>query len=200
MAANWCSPAKAMSGPPRSFACPAIASALASRWWPHEPPRHGFFTNPHDVRHRAGILDIDREQDIMDGSDSGDRTGGRVGRIIAVSASQAVALIEKSDPTLASDRAWPVEMGALVKVRTRVSTVYGMVSGLRVPLPNLAPSDQELKVVELELAGETLREENGDPGTFRRGVSAHPALDEPVYLASPADLAQVYARPSVATA
>ncbi len=136
----------------------------------------------------------------MDGSDIGDLTGVRVGRIIAVSASQAVALIEKSDPTLASDRAWPVEMGALVKVRTRVSTVYGMVSGLRVPLPNLAPSDQELKVVELELAGECVREANGEFGPFRRGVSAHPALDEPVYLASPADLALVYARPSVATA
>ena len=136
----------------------------------------------------------------MDGSDIGDLTGARVGRIIAVSASQAVALIEKSDPTLAADRGWPVEMGALVKIHTRVSTVYGMVSGLRVPLPNLAPSDQELKVVELELAGETVRQENGEFGPFRRGVSAHPALDEPVYLASPADLALVYARPSVATA
>ena len=136
----------------------------------------------------------------MDGSDIGDLTGARIGRIIAVSASQAVALIEKSDPTLASERSWPVEMGALVKIHTRVSTVYGMVSGLRVPLPNLAPSDQELKVVELELAGETVRQGNGEFGPFRRGVSAHPALDEPVYLASPADLALVYARPSVATA
>src|SRR5437868_1163849 len=136
----------------------------------------------------------------MDGSDIGALSDVRIGRIIAVSASQAVALLERCDPSSASERDWPVEMGALVKMQTRVSTVYGMVSGLRVPLPNLSPSDQELKVIELELAGETLREENGDQGAFRRGVSAHPALDEPVYLASPADLAQVYARPSVATA
>ena len=136
----------------------------------------------------------------MDGSDIGALSDVRIGRIIAVSASQAVALLERCDPSRASERDWPVEMGALVKMQTRVSTVYGMVSGLRVPLPNLSPSDQELKVIELELAGETLREENGDQGAFRRGVSAHPALDEPVYLASPADLAQVYARPSVATA
>src|SRR4051812_10606962 len=133
----------------------------------------------------------------MDGSDIGAIGEIRIGRIIAVSASQAVALIEKSDT---QDRAWPVEMGALVKLHTKLSTVYGMVSGLRVPLPSLGPSDQELKVVELELAGETMFEANGDPGPFRRGVSAHPALDEPVYLASPADLALVYARPSVATA
>jgi len=136
----------------------------------------------------------------MDGSDIGDLSEIRVGRIIAVSASQAVALIEKCDAMVAPDRSWPVEMGALVKIHTRVSTVYGMVSGLRVPLPNLAPSDQELKVVELELAGECVRQENGELGSFRRGVSAHPALDEAVYLASPADLALVYARPSVATA
>src|SRR5689334_17861447 len=136
----------------------------------------------------------------MDGSDIGTQTGLRIGRVIAVSASQAVALLERCDDSDGTDRPWPVEMGALVKMHTRVSTVYGMVSGLRVPLPNLSPSDQELKVIELELAGETLREENGDQGAFRRGVSAHPALDEPVYLASPADLALVYARPSVATA
>ena len=136
----------------------------------------------------------------MDGSDIGTQSGLRIGRVIAVSASQAVALLERCDDTGGSERAWPVEMGALVKMHTRVSTVYGMVSGMRVPLPNLAPSDQELKVVELELAGETVFERNGDPGPFRRGVSAHPALDEPVYLASPADLALVYARPSVATA
>ena len=136
----------------------------------------------------------------MDGSDIGDLSEIRVGRIIAVSASQAVALIEKCDAMVVPDRSWPVEMGALVKIHTRVSTVYGMVSGLRVPLPNLAPSDQELKVVELELAGECVRQENGELGSFRRGVSAHPALDEAVYLASPADLALVYARPSVATA
>jgi hypothetical protein len=132
----------------------------------------------------------------MDGSDIGTQSGLRIGRIIAVSASQAVALLERSEDSAGSDRAWPVEMGALVKMHTRVSTVYGMVSGMRVPLPNLAPSDQELKVVEIELAGETMFEANGDPGPFRRGVSAHPALDEPVYLASPADLALVYARPA----
>src|SRR5438477_431285 len=136
----------------------------------------------------------------MDGSDIGALSDVRIGRIIAVSASQAVALLERCDPSSASERDWTVEMGALVKMQTRVSTVDGMVSGLRVPLPNLSPFDQELKVIDLELAGETLREENGDQGAFRRGVSAHPALDEPVYLASPADLAQVYARPSVATA
>src|SRR3954453_20126742 len=105
----------------------------------------------------------------MDGSDIGTQSGLRIGRVIAVSASQAVALLERSEDSGSTDRPWPVEMGALVKVHTRVSTVYGMVSGMRVPLPNLAPSDQELKVVELELAGETLFGAKGVAGPFRAG-------------------------------
>src|SRR5256714_13855878 len=129
----------------------------------------------------------------MDGSDIGTQSGLRIGRVIAVSASQAVALLERCDDSGGTDRPWPVEMGALVKVHTRVSTVYGMVSGMRVPLPNLSPSDQELKVVELELAGEKVREGKGDQGAFPRGVSAHPALAEPGYLASPPDRPQVHA-------
>src|SRR5436190_7839013 len=100
----------------------------------------------------------------MDGSDIGTQSGLRIGRVIAVSASQAVALLERCDDPGGTDRAWPVEMGALVKIHTRVSTVYGMVSGLRVPLPNPSPSDQELKVVELELAGECVPQENGELG------------------------------------
>jgi DNA helicase HerA-like ATPase len=81
---------------------------------------------------------------------------------------------------------------------SRVSTVYAMVTGLRVPLPSLAPSDKDLKLVEIEFVGE-IRNGNGGPGSFERGVSDYPALDELVYLASASDLAQVYARPKAAT-
>src|SRR5207248_11183961 len=102
----------------------------------------------------------------MDGSDIGTQSGLRIGRVIAVSASQAVALLERCEDSGGTDRPWPVEMGALVKMHTRVSTVYGMVSGMRVPLPNLAPSDQELKLVELELAGQAKFAANGEPGPF----------------------------------
>jgi hypothetical protein len=56
----------------------------------------------------------------------------RLGRVIAVSACQAVALLERWH-SAASDRDLPLEMGALVKMRTRVSIAYGMVTGLRVP-------------------------------------------------------------------
>jgi uncharacterized protein len=122
----------------------------------------------------------------------------RVGRVIAVSASQVVGLLEQGVD--GADEALPMEIGTLVKMRSRVSTVYGMVTGLRVPLPGLDRSEQDLKVIEVELAGETIHAADGTSLPFRRGVSAYPALDEAVYGAAPEDLARVYARPSVATA
>jgi len=123
----------------------------------------------------------------------------RVGRVIAITPSQAVILLESRDATGTPDLGTPLEMGTLVKLHSRVSTVYGMITGLRVPLPSLEPSDKDLRLVELELVGET-RDADGPTGSFRRGVSAYPALDEPVYLASAADLTKIYARPSAATA
>ena len=106
----------------------------------------------------------------------------RVGRVIAVTPSQAIVLLERRDATDAQVLAMPLEMGTLVKLHSRVSTVYGMVTGLRVPLPSLEPSEKDLRLVELELVGE-VRGANGT-GFFQRGVSAYPALDEPVYLVS----------------
>jgi DNA helicase HerA-like ATPase len=122
----------------------------------------------------------------------------RVGRVIAVTPSQAIVLLERRDATGATNVATPLEMGTLVKLHSRISTVYGMVTGLRVPLPSLEPSEKDLRLVELELVGEIRGIEGAD--FFQRGVSAYPALDEPVYLASGLDLAKVYARPNAATA
>jgi uncharacterized protein len=121
----------------------------------------------------------------------------RVGRVIAITPSQAIVLLERREANGTSDFAAPLEMGTLVKLHSRVSTVYGMITGLRVPLPSLEPSEKDLRLVELELVGEI---RGAETGFFRRGVSAYPALDEPVYLASGADLAKVYARPHAATA
>ena len=118
----------------------------------------------------------------------------RIGRVIAITPSQAIVLLERRDAAGTPDLATPLEMGTLVKLHSRVSIVYGMVTGLRVPLPSLEPSDKDLRLVELELVGE-IRDADGPAGSFRRGVSAYPALDEPVYLASAADLTKVYARP-----
>src|SRR6266478_6384528 len=122
-----------------------------------------------------------------------------IGRVIAVTPSQAIVLLERENVTPTGNIVVPLEVGTLVKLHSRVSVVYGMITGLRVPLPSPEPSDKDLKLVELDLVGEIL-DASGSDGSFRRGVSAYPALDELVYRASAADLAKVYARPSSATA
>jgi DNA helicase HerA-like ATPase len=136
----------------------------------------------------------------MDGTGTLDATDLRIGRVIAVSASEVVVLLDNHGPILGGNRSSSIEIGALVKMQTRISTVYGMVTGLRVPLPSLEPTDQDLKIVELELAGEIIDGADDGLNSFRRGVSAYPALEQAVYLASSEDLGRVYACPSVATA
>jgi uncharacterized protein len=115
-----------------------------------------------------------------------------IGRVIAVSAAQLIVLLLPPNTDCGHP---PLEMAALVKVRTRASTVFGMISGLRVPLPTVATPDDDLKIIEVELIGETAYGTDGVTDGFRRGVSIFPALEDAVYLATPEDLGQVYAPP-----
>jgi len=125
-------------------------------------------------------------------------TGDRIGRVISVSAAQIVVLLEARDGG-DSFQMLPIQMGSLVKVRTHLSTVFGMVCGLRVPLPSLTTTEDDLKIVELELIGERVGHDPATRGDFQRGVSVFPALEDPVHLATPDDLAQVYAPPRAAS-
>jgi uncharacterized protein len=117
-----------------------------------------------------------------------------IGRVIAVSAAQLIVLLQPPQPGAPAPET-PLAMAGLVKIRTRASLVFGMVSGLRVPLPSLVAPDDDLKIVEIELIGECSFGPDGRTDGFRRGVSMFPALEDHVYLATPDDLAQVYAPP-----
>ncbi len=128
----------------------------------------------------------------MDGTNLPLVETARIGRVIAVSAAQVIVLLETPVP----DEARPadaIEMGGLVKLQTRASTVFGMVNALRVPLPSLSSPDEDLKIIEIELLGEMLRDASGAYYGFQRGVSVFPSIESPVFLATPEDLAQVYA-------
>jgi len=121
-----------------------------------------------------------------------------IGRVISVSAANLIVLLEPS-PTPGGPAAHePIAMAALVKIRTRGSLVFGMISGLRVPLPSVASPDEDLKIIEIELIGEASYSLTGQTDGFRRGVAIFPGLEDAVYLATPEDLAQVYAPPSEA--
>ena len=103
-----------------------------------------------------------------------------------------MVLLETHTPEAAA-HAEAIEMGALVKLQTRASAVFGMVSALRVPLPSLSAPDEDLKIAEIELLGEMLRRPDGTFGPYQRGVSIFPALEASVYTPTMDDLAQVYA-------
>jgi uncharacterized protein len=118
-----------------------------------------------------------------------------IGRVIAVSAAQLIVLLQPSPTPEAPSGRVHLGMAALVKIRTRGSIVFGMISGLRVPLPSVATPDEDLKIIEIELIGEAAYNQSGSTEGFRRGVSCFPGLEDLVYLASPEDLAQVYAPP-----
>ena len=92
-----------------------------------------------------------------------------------------------------------LQIGALVKMYTRTSGVFGMVSGLTIPIPSQDRDETELKMVEVELVGEALRKKNSDQEAFQRGISFCPTLGTGVYTTSHKDLKQVYARPAVSS-
>lgn len=116
----------------------------------------------------------------------------RVGRVVNVSGSQVVILVERAE----SEDAPNLQMGELVKMYTPKHTVFGMVTGLSIPMPAEDSAATEMKIIELELLGETSLDGQGG---FRRGVSALPALGESIFSTTHKDLEVVYTRPAIST-
>ncbi len=115
-----------------------------------------------------------------------------LGRIVSVSGSQSVVLLHPADPAHPESMS-PAEMGTLIKVETPDSIVLGLVSALTVPVPTQDPTDQEMRIIELEFVGELPRGDGGVLLPFRRGISAYPALGDQVYHAGNDILAMAYA-------
>ncbi len=114
----------------------------------------------------------------------------QIGRVVCVSGSQVVAVIEPDAPAAGAR----LHKGSLVKLRMPEITIYGIVSGLSIPVPAQASADGEVRLAELELIGEARPAEGGQAAPrFRRGISAFPALGDAVLAVTQDDLACVYA-------
>ncbi|MBL8708929.1 MAG: DUF87 domain-containing protein [Rhodospirillaceae bacterium] len=111
----------------------------------------------------------------------------RFGRVIAVSGTRVVGLIDPQSPAKAP------RVGELVKIVTANSTVFGFVTALSIDHP-AANGAQELRRVELELVGEIDHRANGN-AVFQRGVATYPSLDDPLLPAMGDDLRRVFTRP-----
>ncbi len=110
----------------------------------------------------------------------------QLGRVVCISGAQVIVVLDKN--VCGAGATFELRKGALIKMIADSSTVFGMVTGLSIPVPDSSNEDQEVFLGELDLVGEASIE----GGDFRRGVSAHPALGEPVYAASDEDLQKVY--------
>jgi DNA helicase HerA-like ATPase len=121
----------------------------------------------------------------------------RVGRVVAVSGSQVITLLETGAGHSADTP--KMQIGTLIKMETPISTVFGMVSGLSIPIPKQDAGDAELNIIEMELVGETMKGASAAKQPFQRGVSIFPTLGDSVYMATKQDLERVYAPPAVDT-
>lgn len=125
----------------------------------------------------------------------------KIGRIVSISGSQVVMVLEDEEGRHNVDIETPIpSIGTLVKMFNSGSAIFGLVSGLSIPIPSESAEDPEMKIVELELLGQAAIEPDGARGPFTRGVSTFPMLSGPVYTSTLEDLQQVYGRRNVATA
>jgi DNA helicase HerA-like ATPase len=114
-----------------------------------------------------------------------------IGRVVSLTGSQVIGLInvESANGTA------PLQIGSLVKMQTREATVFGMVNGLSIPIPDQDSLNDEMRIAEMELVGEVPYRANGNARRFRRGVSASPALGDTVFATTVDDIGLIYARP-----
>ena len=125
---------------------------------------------------------------------NGQEKDNTVGRIVSVTGSKAIVLLDHYDPT-SRDNASDLrpEMGTLLGVETDRTLALGLVSALSVPVPAQNEGDPEIWIAELGLVGELSKQPDGKFGSFSRGVSSYPALGDRVSVANNEQLALAFA-------
>lgn len=111
-----------------------------------------------------------------------------IGRIIAVSGANAMMALERDAAPGPQAAAHQPQIGDLVRLDTAAGAAFGVVSSLYAEGDRAA----ERWVAEIELMGEVARGADGREGSFRRGLSAYPALGARVRAASRQDLERAY--------
>jgi DNA helicase HerA-like ATPase len=113
---------------------------------------------------------------------------GSIGRIVSVTGSKAIVLLDTpKDGTIRNIQDRP-EMGTLLAIDTANTVVLAIVSALSVPVPAHRDGDNEIWIAELGLVGELWRSASGEASTFNRGVTVYPGLGDRVRVATKAEL------------
>jgi DNA helicase HerA-like ATPase len=102
----------------------------------------------------------------------------RMGRIVAVTGGHAVVLLDATEGVFANSLKGP-EIGTLLKADTAHAITLALVSALSSPMPSQNANEREMRIVEVEFIGELPKGPDGNPKSFRRGVSNYPSLGDP---------------------
>jgi len=112
-----------------------------------------------------------------------------IGRIVSVTGSQAVVMLDNETDGPRGKRA---ELGAVLKIDTPSCILLGLVSALSIPVPSQREGEPEIRVAELELIGQLIKNDDGSIGAFLRGVSGYPSLGDMVDTATAEELRRAY--------
>lgn len=118
-----------------------------------------------------------------------------IGRIVSVTGSKAIVLLDgQQDKRLQSVSDRP-EMGTLLAIDTDTTIVLAIVSALSVPVPAQREGESEIWIAELGLVGELWKSADGEAASFNRGVTIYPALGDRVRVAAKSELRMAFCGP-----
>lgn len=132
----------------------------------------------------------------MDEDPAAEAGPSRIGRVVCVSGAHVVAVATAPPQDTGPHAAF--RKGGLVKMHLQDTTVFGIVTGLSIPVPGTSRGSDELHLAELELVGEVQTLPDGGR-TFGRGISSYPSLGETVLTVDHDDLIEVFAPSSDTT-
>lgn len=111
-----------------------------------------------------------------------------IGRIVSVTGSKAIVLLDGRLDASGRKTMHRPEMGTLLAIDTTSSVVLAIVSALSVPVPAQREGEAEIWIAELGLVGELWLSPDRSARSFNRGVTIYPALGDRVRIASKAEL------------
>jgi uncharacterized protein len=113
---------------------------------------------------------------------------GSIGRIVSVTGSKAIVLLDNANDGRNLVPIERPEMGTLLAIEQSNTVVLAIVSALSVPMPSQREGEAELWIAELGLVGELWKNGAGKADAFNRGVTIYPLLGDRVRVASKEEL------------
>ena len=118
----------------------------------------------------------------------GKQSDASIGRIVSVTGSKAIVLLDGQQAGRARSLNDRPEMGTLLAIDTANTIVFAIVSALSVPVPAQREGDAEIWIAELGLVGELWKGADDKKASFNRGVTIYPALGDRVRVSSKEEL------------